>query len=77
MVEKSDGNATSEARVPTTRLKLFVESSGFVNFILGVIIVNSIVLGLQTSPYFRLHFGGLLILIDELALGIFVVELLL
>lgn len=45
------------------------------NFILAVIILNAVTLGLETSASAREHFGGLLIFLDHLALGIFVVEL--
>ena len=46
-------------------------------FILAVIVVNAIVLGLQTSPSIEAAIGGVLGLIDTLCLGIFTVELVL
>lgn len=57
------------------RLRRFIESSQVQNFILFVIIINAIVLGLQTSPRLMEDYGGALNLIDKIALGIFVVEL--
>ena len=45
------------------------------NFIMCVIIVNAIVLGLQTSPTIVAATGDLLHVVDEVALSIFVAEL--
>ena len=47
----------------------------FGNFILAVIILNAIVLGLQTSKNLMASAGVVLDLIDNVCLGIFVVEL--
>ena len=44
-------------------------------FITAVIIVNAITLGLETSDFAKRHAGGLLSVLDRLALGIFVVEI--
>ena len=57
-------------------LRKFIESSIVQNFILFVIIVNAIVLGLQTSPGLMADYGWFLDVIDDIALFIFVVELL-
>ncbi|MCH7573280.1 MAG: ion transporter, partial [Planctomycetes bacterium] len=57
------------------RLRRFIESSLVQNFILIVIIINAIVLGMQTSPGLMADYGVVLNLIDNIALGIFVVEL--
>lgn len=45
------------------------------NFIMAVIIVNSISLGMETSPYLMAEFGPLLTLIDHIALAIFTFEI--
>ncbi|MGE4218081.1 MAG: ion transporter [Alphaproteobacteria bacterium] len=45
------------------------------NFIMCVIVVNAAVLGLQTSPAVTDAIGGALRLLDEIALTIFVIEL--
>ena len=55
----------------------FIGNSRFSNFILAVIVVNAIVLGLQTSKSLMANFGNVLELIDNICLGIFVVEILL
>ena len=55
----------------------FVESSLVRNGILAVIVVNAIVLGLDTSSQAKAFFGGWIGWIDKICLGIFVVELVL
>lgn len=57
------------------RLGEWVESSAVRNFIVAVIIINAIALGLETSPFMQRHFGGVLVVLDRLVLGIFVVEI--
>jgi len=59
------------------RLADLVSSRPFERFIIGVILVNAVTLGLETVPWAMTHFGPLLLTIDRLALGIFVVEILL
>lgn len=59
-----------------TALKTFVESPLFQRFIITVIIINAIALGLETSPTVTAHIGGLLSVLDVIALSIFVVEIL-
>lgn len=57
------------------RLRALVESSRTQNFIIGVIILNAITLGLETSEAIMARLGPLLKMIDRLALAIFVLEL--
>lgn len=59
------------------KLKKFVESTGFQNFILVLIIINSIVIGLQTSDTIVEACGTMLSIMDYICLGIFVIELIL
>lgn len=59
------------------RLKAFIDSPGFVNFILAVIVINSITMGLQTSKSINAAHGRLLLLIDHAALVIYIVEIIL
>ena len=58
-------------------LKKFVEGKFFQGFVLVVIIINSIVLGLQTSSSVNNSIGDVLSVIDTICLGIFIVEMLL
>jgi voltage-gated sodium channel len=57
------------------RLWRFVESPIFSGFILGVIIANAVVLGLQTYPKIEDQHGDLLNFLNDVFLAIFVVEL--
>ena len=54
-----------------------VESSAFKNTVMAVIILNAITLGMSTSGYLMSHIGELLSITDNIALTIFVAELLL
>ncbi|MCQ2050036.1 MAG: ion transporter [Candidatus Saccharibacteria bacterium] len=55
-------------------LNKIVASQAFSNFILSVVIVNSVVLGLETSPSMAKSCGTLLSAIDKVCLYIFIVE---
>lgn len=59
------------------KLKAMVESLIFQDIMLGVIILNSVILGLQTSPAIMEIAGGALDIADNICLGIFIVELIL
>lgn len=56
-------------------LGAFIESNRVRQVILGVIVVNAVVLGLETSRTAMAAAGPLLLLIDRVCLAIFVVEL--
>ncbi len=58
-----------------SRLRRIVESRFFERFIVAVIVVNAVVLGLETSDAVMARFGALLLALDKLALAVFVVEL--
>ncbi|MGI9412522.1 MAG: ion transporter [Hyphomicrobiales bacterium] len=58
-----------------SRLRRFVEATAVQRFIMGVIIANAIVLGLETSPSAMAVAGGLLRALDVAALTIFVAEI--
>ena len=57
------------------KLKTILESQRFGNFIMGVIIFNAILLGLETSKTVMSYAGGLILLLDRICLGIFVIEI--
>lgn len=57
------------------RLKAILGSPRFANFIMGVIIFNAILLGLETSKPVMARFGGLVLLLDSICLAIFVIEI--
>ncbi len=57
------------------RLRVWVESPRFRYTILGIIAINSVTIGLETSPTVMAVVGDELHMLDNLILGIFVVEL--
>lgn len=57
------------------RLGQWVESPVIQRYVTGLIILNAIILGLDTSPAVMSAVGGLLTLVDEIILWIFVAEL--
>jgi len=57
------------------KLAKILTSLTFQKFIIFVIIVNAVVLGMQTSPRLMAKWGNILNLLDDIALYIFIVEL--
>jgi voltage-gated sodium channel len=58
-------------------IKKIIESVAFSNFIITLIIVNSVLIGLETSSYWMTNFGYLIDQIDLVILGVFIIEMLL
>lgn len=58
------------------RLKQFIEDSKVQAVLLGLILINAIILGLETSPYIMAEIGQHLLALDKIILAIFVVEIL-
>jgi voltage-gated sodium channel len=58
-----------------TRLARVVDSPAFAAFVLGVIVANAVVLGLQTYDDVVEEYGGLLDLLNDVFLAFFVAEL--
>jgi len=54
-----------------------IETRGFRNFIIAVILLNAVLLGMETSARLMALAGPTILLLDRICLGIFVVELLL
>jgi voltage-gated sodium channel len=57
------------------KIKQFVESNFVLNFIIGLIVLNSITIGFETSDKIMSSVGETLLLIDKLILVIFVIEI--
>ncbi|NMB82076.1 MAG: ion transporter [Ignavibacteria bacterium] len=57
------------------KIKLLCESSRFQNFIIGLIVFNSITIGFETSESIMSAYGSTLLLIDKIILAIFVIEI--
>ena len=72
-------NTTVSTPAPSLResIRVFIENPRFDKAIIGLIVVNAITLGLETSPAIVERFGDVLYAIDRTVLGVFVVELLL
>jgi voltage-gated sodium channel len=58
------------------RLTALLERSAVRNFIIGVIILNAVVLGMETSTVVMESYGTVILAIDRICLAIFVAELL-
>ena len=60
-----------------SRIKIgkWVESSKIQNFIIALIIINSITIGLETSDYLMKNLGNVLLFIDKIILAVFVIEI--
>jgi voltage-gated sodium channel len=58
------------------KLDLVLDSGRVRNFILGVILFNAVILGMETSDQIMARAGGVIQLLDKLCLAIFVAELL-
>jgi len=59
------------------KVKQFVEKNSVQNFIIALIIFNSITIGMETSSAIMNSFGNILLLIDKIILAIFVLEMVL
>lgn len=57
------------------RLEAFITNSRVQGIILALIMINAIVLGIETSPRLMASYGDLVHLIDKFILGIFVAEI--
>jgi voltage-gated sodium channel len=71
----SAGAAPSEPALRQA-MRRVVEADWFQNAIIGVIVVNAIVIGLETSETAMAYAGGLLHALDRIAVAIFVLEIL-
>jgi len=59
------------------KIRSLLESSRFEWFIAAVIIVNAVVLGLETVPAIMRDYGAILTVLDEIAIVVFVIEIIL
>jgi len=73
MTETADNERTGLRAAVRER----VERPAVQNFIMLLIVVNAIILGLETVPAAMAAYGSLLLAVDQVILGVFVVEILL
>ena len=57
------------------KIKQFVESSNFQNFIMGLIIINGITMGLETSKSIMIDYGTMLHMFDKFVITVFTIEI--
>ena len=71
-----EGNSvTGQDRSLRESVRVFIEHEVVRNAILAVIIFNAITLGVSTSQWAKAHLGGILPVVDDVVLTIFIVEL--
>jgi voltage-gated sodium channel len=75
---EKNGGARSAASEPVLRqaVRRVVEAEWFQNAIVAVIVLNAIVIGLETSATAMAYAGALLHVLDSLAIAIYVLEIL-
>ena len=56
-------------------LSNFISNSNFERWIIGLIVVNAIILGLETSDWWMKNYGTILIGLDRIILAIFIFEI--
>lgn len=59
----------------SSRLAAWITSDKVQYFITAVIIINGIILGLETSASFMASYGGILLALDKICLTIFIIEI--
>ena len=59
------------------KVTTLVEQQWVGRFIVGLILINAVLLGMETSASLMAQYGTLMLTLDKLLLGVFVVELLL
>lgn len=58
------------------RLKAFIEHSKVQSFVIGLILVNAVSLGMETSADVMANYGHIIMPLDKLILSLFVIEIL-
>ncbi|WP_211051180.1 ion transporter [Parasphingorhabdus halotolerans] len=57
------------------KIRALIESSRFQNAIMVVIVLNAIIIGMETSPGLMARYGEILVALDRIAIVIFIVEI--
>ena len=58
-----------------TKIKNFVNSHNFQNFIIGLIVLNGITMGLETSKEFMANYGGFITTFNAIVIAVFTIEI--
>lgn len=77
MSEQDLLNLLSRKDLASWRISLarWVESQPVQRFIIAVILLNGLILGLETSATLMQRMGGVLLFVDKLCLGVFILEI--
>ncbi|MGD9614698.1 MAG: ion transporter [Alphaproteobacteria bacterium] len=73
---RADSGAAASEPVLRHSVRRVIETDWFQNAIVAVIVLNAVVIGLQTSETAMAYAGGLLHALDRIAVAIFVLEIL-
>ncbi|MEO1205872.1 MAG: ion transporter [Pseudomonadota bacterium] len=68
-------NTTPEGSEVLGKVQGILESDAFQKFIIGVILINAVTIGMETSDRIMASFGPVLKVIDGICLAIFIVEI--
>ncbi len=58
-----------------SRLKIFIENTRVQGFIIALIVINAVLLGLETSPVIMEQAGQIILALDKMILALFVAEI--
>ena len=75
-VKTSSARDAALDEASASRLRAFVESAGFQRGITALILVNAVILGLETAPSVMAATGDLLPTLDRVIVGVFTAEIL-
>ncbi|MEQ8506375.1 MAG: ion transporter [Rhodospirillales bacterium] len=75
MPDASTNTTDTPPTGPVGRLQAFIEAEATRRFIIAVIVINAIILGLETSPSVMSAAGDVLVFLDQVAVAIFVAEI--
>ncbi len=65
----------SQTKTVRNKLQSFIEQSWVQNFIIGLILINAVLLGMETSSVVMGFAGPVILLVDQLILALFVIEI--
>ncbi|WP_340116088.1 ion transporter [Pelagibius sp. 7325] len=68
-------DSTTKTAAAQPRLQRFLESAGFRHFITVLILINAVILGLETSATATAAAGDLLVALDRVIIAVFVLEI--
>jgi voltage-gated sodium channel len=71
----SNAQSGSRGAGPASRIASWIEAPRIQYSIIALIVINAVTLGLETSPAVMSRAGSLLLMLDQLILGVFVVEI--